>query len=291
MRSLVPDESDLPDLRAYQRFFERHAALINARTLEVARGIPDFAGVLRAVGDRLDEEQRLSAEVQRAAIASGDWEPYLRRLRTEGVAYARAGVGFTAWFALTTALRTYVTEMVERDISDPKEMLAILRGMDRLVDLALGTLGQAYLTAKEDIIARQQAAIQELSTPVLQLRERLLIMPIVGMVDTERARQLTDALLQGIRDRRARVVVMDITGVPLVDSKVANHLVQTVEAAGLMGARVIVTGISPDIAQTLVAIGAELGGVQTLADLQSGFEEATRILGVRVEDSPNVEVG
>ncbi len=97
-------------------------------------------------------------------------------------------------------------------------------------------------------------------------------------VDTQRARNLTEQLLDAIRARRAKVVVMDITGVPIVDSKVANHFAQTVEAARLMGATVILTGISPEIAQTLVTIGAELPGVRTLADLQAGLEAAHKLL-------------
>jgi rsbT co-antagonist protein RsbR len=108
------------------------------------------------------------------------------------------------------------------------------------------------------------------------------MLPVVGLMNTERARHLTETLLVAIRNRRARVVVMDITGVPVVDSKVANHLVQACEAARLMGAQVILTGISPEIAQALVTIGAELRGARTLADLQSGIEEANRLMGYQM---------
>ncbi|MGH8637698.1 MAG: STAS domain-containing protein, partial [Burkholderiales bacterium] len=121
-----------------------------------------------------------------------------------------------------------------------------------------------------------------LSTPVLPVRERLLILPIIGVIDPQRARQLTEQLLAGIRTNRAKVVVMDITGVPAIDSSVANHLVQTVEAARLLGAAVIVTGLSPEIAQTLVTIGMDLGKMTTVGDLQGGIEEAERLLGYKV---------
>ena len=120
------------------------------------------------------------------------------------------------------------------------------------------------------------------STPVLQVRERLLILPIIGVIDPQRARQLTEQLLRGIRTNRAKVVVLDITGVPYIDSPVANHLVQTVEAARLLGAIVIVTGLSPEIAQTLVNIGVDLGKMNTVGDLQGGIEEAERLLGYKV---------
>ena len=117
---------------------------------------------------------------------------------------------------------------------------------------------------------------------MLQVRERLLILPIIGVIDPQRARQLTEQLLLGIRTNRARVVVMDITGVPVMDANVANHLVQTVEAARLLGANVIVTGLSPEIAQTLVTIGVDLTKMSTVGDLQGGIEHAERLLGYKV---------
>jgi rsbT co-antagonist protein RsbR len=144
------------------------------------------------------------------------------------------------------------------------------------------TVAVGFVQERERIIRQQQEAIRELSTPVLQVRERLLILPIIGVVDAQRARQLTEQLLRGIRSNRAKVVVIDITGVPSVDSKVANHLVQTVEASRLLGATVIVTGLSSEIAQTLVTIGVDLAKMKTVGDLQGGIEEAERLLGYKV---------
>jgi rsbT co-antagonist protein RsbR len=142
------------------------------------------------------------------------------------------------------------------------------------------TVGVSFVQERERVIRQQQEAIRELSTPVLQVRERLVILPIVGVLDTQRARQLTEQLLQGIRAHRAKVVVIDITGVPDIDSHVANHLVQTVEASRLMGASVIITGLSSEIAQTLVTIGVDLSKMNAVGDLQGGIEEAERLLGV-----------
>jgi rsbT co-antagonist protein RsbR len=144
------------------------------------------------------------------------------------------------------------------------------------------TVAVGFVQERERIIRQQQEAIRELSTPVLPVRERLLILPIIGIIDPQRARQLTEQLLHGIRINRAKVVVMDITGVPAMDVTVANHLVQTVEAARLLGATVIVTGLSPEIAQTLVTIGVDLGKMNTVGDLQGGIEEAERLLGYKV---------
>jgi rsbT co-antagonist protein RsbR len=144
------------------------------------------------------------------------------------------------------------------------------------------TVAVGFVQERERIIRQQQEAIRELSTPVLQVRERLLILPIIGVIDPQRARQVTEQLLRGIRANRAKVVVIDITGVPSVDSTVANHLVQTVDASRLMGATVILTGLSSEIAQTLVAIGMDLSKMKTVGDLQGGIEEAERLLGYKV---------
>jgi rsbT co-antagonist protein RsbR len=143
------------------------------------------------------------------------------------------------------------------------------------------TVGVSFVEQRERVIRQQQEAIRELSTPVLQVRERLLILPIIGVIDSQRARQLTEQLLRGIRNNRAKVVVVDITGVPAIDSAVANHLVQTVEASRLMGASVIITGLSSEIAQTLVTIGVDLSKMNAVGDLQGGIEEAERLLGYK----------
>jgi rsbT co-antagonist protein RsbR len=153
------------------------------------------------------------------------------------------------------------------------------------------TVAVGFVHERERIIHEQQDAIRELSTPVLPVREGMLILPIVGVIDPQRARQLTGQLLRGIRANRAKVVVIDTTGVPSINSTVANHLVLTVEAARLLGATAIVTGLSPEIAQTLVTIGVDLTKMYTVCDLRGGIEEADRLLGFKVTrmDEPSEE--
>jgi len=158
----------------------------------------------------------------------------------------------------------------------------ILDAYEPAANRIANTVSVGFVQERERIIREQQEAIRELSTPVLQVRERLLILPIIGVIDPQRARQLTEQLLRGIRTNRAKVVVIDITGVAAMDSQIANHLVQTVEASRLLGATVIVTGLSPEIAQTLVNIGVDLGKMNTVGDLQGGIEGAERLLGYKV---------
>lgn len=147
------------------------------------------------------------------------------------------------------------------------------------------TVGVSFVEERERVISEQQEAMRELSTPVLQFRERLLILPIIGVLDSDRARQLTEQLLGSIQENRAQVVVIDITGVATLDETVANHLVQTVEASRLMGASTILTGLSAEIAQTIVDLGVDLSMMHTVGDLQGGLEEAERLAGYRGADS------
>ena len=166
--------------------------------------------------------------------------------------------------------------------ADFTKLNRILDAYEPAANRIANTVAVGFVQERERVIRQQQEAIRELSTPVLQVRERLLILPIIGVIDSQRARQLTDQLLRGIRTNRAKVVVIDITGVAAMDATVANHLVQTVEASRLLGATVIVTGLSPEIAQTIVNIGVDLGKMNTVGDLQGGIEQAERLLGYKV---------
>lgn len=165
---------------------------------------------------------------------------------------------------------------------EPSRALEAYFSLKKIVFLDMGLAIDAYIHQHERTIREQQAAIRELSTPVLRVREGLLILPIIGLIDAERARRLTEQLLTAIRTNRARVVVVDVTGVPTIDTQVANHLVQTVEASRLMGAKAIISGLTAEVAQTLVLLGVDLTRVETVGDLQSGIDQADRILGYHV---------
>ncbi|WP_431963542.1 STAS domain-containing protein [Nocardia sp. bgisy134] len=172
--------------------------------------------------------------------------------------------------------------LFEKYQSDFDLLNRVLDAYEPAANRIASTVAISFVQERERVIRQQQEAIRELSTPVLQVREQLLILPIIGVLDSQRARQLTEQLLRAIRHNRAKVVVIDITGVPTIDSTVANHLVQTVDASGLMGASVIITGLSSEIALTLVTIGLDLSKMNAVGDLQGGIEEAELLLGYEV---------
>jgi rsbT co-antagonist protein RsbR len=139
------------------------------------------------------------------------------------------------------------------------------------------------LRLQQEVIEAQKQAIQELSTPVIPIMDRIIIMPLIGNIDSLRARDITRVLLAGIREHRAKVVILDVTGVPIVDSGVANHLNKTIQAVRLKGAHTIITGLSDVVAETIVDLGIDWSGVETLADLQTGLRVALASLGRRIE--------
>lgn len=129
---------------------------------------------------------------------------------------------------------------------------------------------------QEEIIAAQQAALRELSTPLIPISEGVLVMPLIGTMDSNRARQVMETLLTGVTRNSATSVILDITGLPVVDTQVANVLIQSTIAARLLGAEVILTGIGPEVAQTLISLGTDLQGITTPGTLQSGITYALR---------------
>jgi rsbT co-antagonist protein RsbR len=140
--------------------------------------------------------------------------------------------------------------------------------------------------SREDVIARQQRELLELSTPVVSLWEGVLAVPLIGTLDSERTQVVMENLLQRIVDTGAAIAIIDITGVPTVDTLVAQHLLKTVGAARLMGAECIISGIRPQIAQTIVHLGVDLGGVATKATLADALVLAMGRLGASVSRPP-----
>jgi rsbT co-antagonist protein RsbR len=246
---------------------------------------------------RITDAQLLTAMSQEEIFseATSVYDNYVEVLETGSVealqAYARSlseriiprGVETHEVLGIVLLLRDVLARSLFKKYQSDFDLLnRVLDAYEPAANRIANTVGVSFVQERERIIRQQQEAIRELSTPVLQVRERLLILPIIGVLDSQRARQLTEQLLGGIRTNRARVVVIDITGVPTIDSTVANHLVQTVDASRLMGASVIITGLSSEIAQTLVTIGVDLGKMNAVGDLQGGIEEAERLLGYEV---------
>jgi len=185
-------------------------------------------------------------------------------------------------FSLKDALSPFLQEVFENDIrSFNEEFLRLNRFVDRLGLLTF----ESFSKAREEIIIHQSQAIMDLSTPIITLWDRILLLPLIGVVDTKRAVQVIEELLEGIFRTESYVAILDVTGVPIIDTRVAHHLIKTISAVQMLGAEVIITGISPDMAQTLVKLNINFGLVETCGTLQSGVMRAFALLGKRIVDT------
>ncbi len=263
--------------------------------------LPELVAYLRQNRTRLREEwvRRITAERLLSVMTAEEifsevtavYDNYVNALETGSVetlqSYARdlseriipRGVETDEVLGIVLLLRDVLARSLFVKYKNDEGLLdRILDAYEPAANRIAVTVGVSFVDERERVIREQQEAIHELSTPVLQVRDGLLILPIIGGLDAARARQLTEQLLGAIQSNRARVVVIDITGVATIDLTVANHLVQTVESARLMGASAIITGLSSRIAQTLVDLGVDLSMMHTVGDLQGGLEEAERLL-------------
>ena len=200
-----------------------------------------------------------------------------------GISRSRARQGFTptetAMFVFS--LKQPVFTMLRRELSaedSAQEMWALTTVFDAV---GLYTI-ETYQKGREEIIARQQQELLELSTPVVELWEGVLALPLIGTLDSARTQVVMESLLQAIVDTGSSIAIIDITGVPVVDTLVAQHLLKTVAAARLMGADCIISGIRPQIAQTIVHLGVEISDVVTKATLADAFALALGRIGLGV---------
>jgi rsbT co-antagonist protein RsbR len=226
----------------------------------------------------LDRVRELKKAHLRAMVAGVYGPHYVEERLRLGMLYAQAGLDLRLFLGAHNRLITLIGLRVMEEHADMK------LGFDRFVALKklsffdLSLIVDVIVYERERIIRAQQEAIRELSTPVLQVRDRLLILPLIGVIDSQRAQLITESVLQSIRVKRAKVLVLDVTGVAAIDSKVVGHLVQTIDAANLMGAKVVVTGLSSDVAQALVALGVNVEKFSAVGDLQSGIELGERLI-------------
>ncbi len=204
----------------------------------------------------------------------------------------RAGLGRDQALALLGAQRDAIYHAIEQADLSAQESLTASRALEELgYQIARATIDMHH----HDLVDRLQEAsttqdrlreaIQELSTPIIPLYASILAVPLVGRVDSQRAQALTEAMLEAIAREQAEIVLLDITGVAVVDTNVANHLIQTARAAALLGSQVVLVGISAEVAQTLVQLGLDLGQLVTLSNLQSGLEYALSRQGLAITAS------
>jgi rsbT co-antagonist protein RsbR len=220
------------------------------------------------------------------ATAAG-WKEARELLTTLTTARARQGFSPSETATFVFSLKQPLFERLRKDLAtDPEALADQVWQATRLLDgLGLFTT-EVFQKGREEILARQQQEMLELSTPVIRLWEGVLAVPLIGTLDSARTQVVMESLLQTIVNTGAGIAIIDITGVPTVDTLVAQHLLKTVAAARLMGAECFISGIRPQIAQTIVHLGVDLGDVVTKATLADAFAFALQRAGLTVTRIP-----
>ncbi|HET6531347.1 MAG TPA: STAS domain-containing protein [Actinoplanes sp.] len=262
---------------------ERLISLWTDRVAEMLRGRLSHAELQRQIADlHRGFAGALGAGAQDVA---GDAAGELRALLGE-LSATRARQGFTATetaisvFALKEAVQTVLEEQNGTELATLRDYVAFAGFVDRAGLLTF----DSYVRAREELIADQAEQLLELSTPVVKLWEGVVAVPLVGTLDSARAQVVMERLLQTLVDTGSPYAIIDITGVPAVDTQVAQHILKTVVAARLMGADCIISGIRPQIAQTIVALGIEFGDIATKASLADALRHVIKLTGLQKQE-------
>ena len=219
---------------------------------------------------------------------------YMRDRLRVGAAHERIGMPPKLYLG---AYRRYLALIHARLLDHFKgkeaEATLALSSIRKIIFFDMALAIDTYIAAYLETMTRHQAAIRELSTPVIKVHDRILLLPIVGTVDTMRAHQIMEAVLLQVVDQQAKVMILDIAGVPVVDTKVADHILKTTAAVQLLGAQTILTGISASVARTVVQLGVEITRMHTRSKLSEGIELALSIVGKKItakkDPTPNQE--
>ena len=242
-------------------------AVLDAGTTDLARQVLDNLRKATASG-RMDD------------VSGPEWAPMRAVLEDFSRARAIQGSSPSETAVFIFSLKEPLFEMLRRELAkEPGQLASQTWDVSRLLDrLGLHTV-ETYARTREDVIGRQQQELLELSTPVVELWDGILALPLIGTLDSARTQIVMESLLERIVESGAQIAIIDITGVPTVDTLVAQHLIKTISAARLMGADCILSGIRPQIAQTIVHLGVDLQGVITKANLADALAIALKRTG------------
>lgn len=250
-----------------------------------------------------EELQRQSEELLNAllqAMAKGtfdniytdEYERVNNILSDISITRARQGFSPRETNLYVLSLKQAMCDVLEQERHDQPEVLykEILQ-VNKLLDNMSNVAFETYLKGREEVILRQTDEMNEISTPIIRIWDGILALPIIGTLDSSRTQTVMESLLQEIVETGSSIAILDISGVPAVDSMVAQHLIKTVSATRLMGAECIISGIRPEIAQTIVHLGIDLSNIITKATLASALQVAFTKLNLQVRKTDKAAAG
>lgn len=235
--------------------------------------------------DRLERVQQLQLEYWKQFFTGHVDHAYVMGRREVGEAHARVGLSLPTYFAAMNVSLRLLTETLYSGELESAQYAETVRALTKLIHLDTALVVDAFAKRTNRIIAEQHEALMEMSTPVTEIWTDILMLPIVGFVDSKRAQDIMTAVLTKIAESHARFMILDISGVAVMDTAVANHLIKITKATRLMGCVCTISGVSPPIAETIVSLGIDIGNIRTTATLKDALRLAFAETGVRLEST------
>ncbi|MFP3840871.1 RsbT co-antagonist protein RsbRA [Bacillus safensis] len=216
------------------------------------------------------------------SLSEGDNEDFEEKVQTLALNIVQMGISLKLLANGLTEIRTHLYQKMNDDKDTTEESHDLIWQIDHFITPIHNEILNQYSISWEKTVSLQKIALQELSAPLIPVFEHITVMPLVGTIDTDRAKKIMENLLNGVVKHRSQVVLIDITGVPVVDTMVAHHIIQASEAVRLVGAKCLLVGIRPEIAQTIVNLGIDLSQVTTKNTLQKGIQTALEMTNRKI---------
>lgn len=273
--------ADLTRVRELGALLLPHADRLTARFHEELRGDPEYAQHF-ADGERLRRVANELTGYWRTLFEAQVDDTYVQRRSQVGATHARIGLSLGAYFAgMSVALAVATEELLPEDALGPRRGSAV-QALTKLMHLDTAIVVESYAKQSNDRIVGQARALMEMSTPVTMVGDGILMLPVVGLIDSRRAQDIMSSTLTRIAETRSKVFIIDIGGVSVVDTAVANYLIKVARATKLMGCRCLLSGLSPAVAQTVIELGIDVSGIETRATLRDALDDAYRAVGLRL---------
>jgi rsbT co-antagonist protein RsbR len=271
---------DLENVRRFGRFAAEHVTGYIEHFYEWMAKQPEYVEFFSDAA-RLERAKRLQVGHWGELFRDPFGEKHVASCRRVAEVHARIGLSLPAYLtALDVSLQFYMG--LAHPTVSAEELPRLHRSVMKLVHADATMVLDSYTRLTQQTISEQTRALVEMSTPVATLWDDILMLPIVGIIDSKRAQDIMTSSLRRIADTRAKVFILDISGVSVVDTAVANHIIKVTRATRLMGCQSLLSGVSPAIAQTIVALGIDVGALQTKATLRDALEEAFQFVGLKV---------
>src|SRR5262245_8200729 len=272
---------DLESIRAYGKLVTPRVNECVDGFYEWLRTQPEFFEYF-SDPQKLAQVHKLQLEYWKEFLKAKVDADYIERRRVVGEVHARIGLPLPTYFAAMNLSLKLLTETMYDGSLSHMEYAKTVRAVTKLIHLDTAIVVETFSKQTNQVIAEQSQTLLEMSTPVTAIWDGILMLPVVGIIDSKRAQDIMNAMLSMIKEAKAKVFILDISGVAVVDTAVANHLIKITKATKLMGCECTISGVSPAIAQTVVELGIDVGNVSTTANLRDALTYAFRKTGVEI---------